>query len=88
MDIAEHLRKSGSSENSEVYYGRFLRNGLHDRYCYISKGRWDVQYFEVCQPLFIGGKMKMELDDQSFSWSLSLSVYYAPLLLKGAGFIM
>ena len=32
--------------------------------------------------------MKMELDDQSFSWSLSLSVYYAPLLLKGAGFIM
>ena len=39
MDFAEHVRKSGVSENSKVYSGRFLRNGLHDRYCYISKSR-------------------------------------------------
>ena len=31
------LKKSDISENSKVYYGRFLRNGLHERYCYISK---------------------------------------------------
>ena len=30
MDFAEHLRKSDVSENSKVYYGRFLRNGLHE----------------------------------------------------------
>ena len=33
MDFAEYLRKSEGSENSKVYYGRFLRNGLHERYC-------------------------------------------------------
>ena len=48
MDFAEHLRKSEVSENRKVYYGRFLRNGHHERYCYISKDRWDVQNFEVC----------------------------------------
>ena len=48
MDFAEHLRKSDVSENSKVYYDRFLRNGLHGRYCYISKTRWDVQYLEAC----------------------------------------
>ena len=26
--------------------------------------------------------MKMELDDQSFCWSLPLNVYYAPPLLR------
>ena len=30
MDFAEHLRKSDVSENSKVYYGRFIRNGLHE----------------------------------------------------------
>ena len=39
MDFAEYLRKSGVSENSKVYYGRFLGKGLHERYCYISKSR-------------------------------------------------
>ena len=39
MDFAEYLRKSGVSESSKVYYGRFLRNGLHERHCYISKSR-------------------------------------------------
>ena len=37
MDFAKYLRKSDVSENSKVCYGRFLRNGLHGRYCYISK---------------------------------------------------
>ena len=37
MDFAEHLIKSDVSENCEVYYGRFLRNGVHERYCYILK---------------------------------------------------
>ena len=32
MDFAEHLRKSDVSENSKVYYGRFLRNGFHQMY--------------------------------------------------------
>ena len=49
MDFAEYLRKSHvAEENSKVYYGRFLRNRLHDRYCNISKSRSDVQYLEVC----------------------------------------
>ena len=39
MDFAEYLRKSDIAENSKVYYGRFLRNGLHERHCYISKSR-------------------------------------------------
>ena len=30
MNFAEHLRKSDVSENSKVYYGRFVRNGLHE----------------------------------------------------------
>ena len=47
MNFAEYLRKSDvSEENSKVYYGLFLRNGLHDKYCYISKSRSDVKYFE------------------------------------------
>ena len=36
MDFAKYLRKSEVSENSKVYYDRFLRNELHERYCYIS----------------------------------------------------
>ena len=40
MDFAEHLLKSDVSEkSSKVYYGRFLRNGLHKKYCNISKSR-------------------------------------------------
>ena len=32
MNFADYLRKSDVSENSKVYYGWFLRNGLHGRY--------------------------------------------------------
>ena len=39
MDFAKYLRKSDVSENSNIYYGRFLRNGLHEKYRYISKSR-------------------------------------------------
>ena len=46
MDFAEYLRKSGISEDRKVYYGQFLRNGLHERYCYVSKSRSYVQYLE------------------------------------------
>ena len=42
MNFAEYLRKSNFSENSKVYYGRFLRNGLHERHCYISKSRCTI----------------------------------------------
>ena len=37
MDFAEYLRKSEGSENSEVYYGRFLRNGLHESIVRLAK---------------------------------------------------
>ena len=37
-DFEEYLTKSVVSENSKVYSS--------DRYCYISKSRWDVQYLE------------------------------------------
>ena len=30
---------SDVSENSKVYYGRFLQNGLHERHCYTSKSK-------------------------------------------------
>ena len=30
MNFAKQLRKSEVSDNSKVYYGRFLRNGLHE----------------------------------------------------------
>ena len=30
MDFAEYLRKSDVSDNSKVYYDRFLPNGLHE----------------------------------------------------------
>ena len=46
IDFAEYLRKSDASENSKVYYGRFLRNGLRERYCYINKSIWDVRCLE------------------------------------------
>ena len=46
MDFTKYLRKSDVSENSKIYYGRFLGNGLHERYCYISKSRRDVQDLE------------------------------------------
>ena len=32
MNFVEHLRKSDISENSKVYYGQFLRNGLDEMY--------------------------------------------------------
>ena len=47
MAFGECLKKSEVSENSKIYYGQFLRNGLYTRYYYIRKSRCDVQYLEV-----------------------------------------
>ena len=45
-DFAEHLKKSYVSENRKVYYGPFLQNGLHEKYCCISESRWKAQHLE------------------------------------------
>ena len=39
MDFSEYLSKLDISENRKVYYGQFLQNGLHEKYCYIGKSR-------------------------------------------------
>ena len=48
LDFAEDLGKLHGSKKTKVYYGGFLRNGLHERYRYISKSKRDTQYLEVC----------------------------------------
>ena len=66
-------------------YGRFQENGLHERYCSISKSRRDVQYVEVTVHLFCLrdehgiGRSKFLLE----SALESLHVNYAPPLLRG-----
>ena len=47
MDFAVHLRKLDVSENSKVSYGRIFWNWLYEKYCYVSKSRWNVQHPEV-----------------------------------------
>ena len=42
MNFAEYIKKSNVSKNSKVYYGPFIWNGLHERYCGVSISRWDV----------------------------------------------
>ena len=37
MKFAEYLRKSEVSEKSKVYYGLFLRNGLHEKFVILVK---------------------------------------------------
>ena len=39
IDFVDYLRKSDVLENSEIYFGRFVPNRFHERYCYISKSR-------------------------------------------------
>ena len=59
MDFTKYLRKSYVLENSKVYYGRFLRNGLHERYCYITLYyvilRYIMLYVILC---YIGSKSR------------------------------
>ena len=77
------LRKSVVSRNSKVYYGRFLRNGLHERHCYISKSRSNVQYLEVSWPLFIGREMRQKwMVKVLFAGDMSI-VHYVPPLIRG-----
>ena len=33
-----------------------------------TKSRWDLQYLEVFQPLFIGQEMKMQLLEPALEW--------------------
>ena len=37
MNFAEYLRKSKFSEKGKVYYGRFLQNGLQERFVTLVK---------------------------------------------------
>ena len=37
MNFAENFKKSDVSENSKIYYGRFLRTGIHERYFILVK---------------------------------------------------
>ena len=39
MDFAEHFRNLDVSENRKICYGRFLPDGLRERYCYISNSK-------------------------------------------------
>lgn len=45
INFAEYLRKWDVFREHQSFYGRFLKNGLHEMY-YISKSRWEVQYLE------------------------------------------
>ena len=45
INFAEYLRKWDVFRERQSFYGRFLKNGLHEMY-YISKSRWEVQYLE------------------------------------------
>ena len=65
MDFAEYLRKSEGSENSEVYYGRFLRNGLHESIVRLAKVDEMYKILKVGLPIVFG--REMELYDQSFA---------------------
>ena len=63
----------------DLYYGGFLRNGLHKRYRYISKSRWHLL-----------ATVYWSRDDDGIGWSNFLlesalecpHVYYAPPLLR------
>ena len=68
MSFAEHLRESDVSEYGKVYYGRFLRNGLHeDIVILVQLLKVDEIYNTLkSASLFISREMNMELDDQCF----------------------
>ena len=67
MDCAEYVRKLDVLENNKVYYGRLLRNKLHERYYYISKIRSDVQWTKL-------------LLEPALQYP---SIYYDPSFIKG-----
>ena len=61
MNFVEYLKKSDVSQNSKAYYMiEFYEMDFMEGIG--SKSRWDAQYLEVCQPLFIGQEMKMKMD--------------------------
>ena len=73
VNCPDTIRKSDVSENTKVYYGQFLWNGLHERNCYINKCRWDVQDLGKCASF--GREIKVGLDGQRFCWvCLAMSI--------------
>ena len=87
MDFAEHLGKLDVSGNRKVYYDRFLRNGLHfmEGIVILLKAD-DIAISSSLLATVTGREMKIELDDQSFSWSLPLNIhtstFTSPLLRR------
>ena len=76
MDFEEYYRKSHVRENSKVYW--------NERYCYISKSRWSVQYLEN----FASDLLLVEI--WRWNWMTfaepalqSLYVYCIPAFLRG-----
>ena len=69
MDFAEYLRKSEVSERRKVYW--------NERYCYISKSRWDVQYLEKSVSYWLlVERWGWNWMIKSFWWSLYYALLY------------
>ena len=60
----------------KVYYGRFLRNRVYERYVNISKSRWDVQYLKKSSSYSIlVERWKWNLMIKVFFWNLSFNIH-------------
>ena len=55
MNFAEYLRKSKFSEKGKVYYGRFLQNGLQERFVTLVKVN-EEGCVCVCVCVCVGGQ--------------------------------
>ena len=73
MDFVEYIKKPGVSENSKVNW--------NEMYCNSSNSRWDVQYLEKSPSHWYLSKYEVEVDDQSFYWSLLFNVHVFTTLL-------
>ena len=88
MNFAEHLRKSDVSENSKVYYGRFLQNGLDEGIAILVQ-LLGVDRYTISWSLL--ANVYWSRDEDGIGWSKFLLepafecpyVYYASLLLRG-----
>ena len=85
MNFAEYLRKSKFSEKGKVYYGRFLQNGLQERFVTLVKVN-EEGCVCVCVCVCVwggsgegGGRW---LDYQSFCWTLHLNIHKFTTLLR------
>ena len=83
-DFIEHLEKSYVSENRKVYYGPFLQNGLHEKYCCISESRWKAQHLEkstIHSLLLKRWRWNWPIKNFAGVWSSISIVYYVSALL-------